>query len=370
MSINRSAYWNPELETLPWPAVEQWQAARIDKALPGIRERSDLYREKLGRLPGDLRLNDLATLQQLLFTQKDDVRAAQELATDNAPLGRNQAAPLVDIVQTLCSSGTTGKPLYYGLTRHDSDMFADAIANTWFTADLRPTDVVAHLVGLPMVAGGLAYADGFRRIGATLATTLFNLFLAAKTCGDRTDRSGERRHDGLARGCDRRDRVHDIRSPGLAHGALSVARSCSGGWHELRLRAHVAPHTLHRPYRRHDHLQGHERVSDCLARSDFSAVRRAGRTHAANLEGACRSGALRSPDCYRYRSVALGAACTMGRPGQTHRIGCSVPAAGQGERQCAQVWRIAQKRLQECPARGSGWHLRIRQWVTAVRLEG
>ncbi len=204
MSINPSAYWNPELETLPWPAVEQWQAARIDKALPGIRERSDLYREKLGGLPGDLRLNDLATLQQLPFTMKDDVRAAQELATDEAPLGRNQAAPLVDIVQTLCSSGTTGKPLYYGLTRHDSEVFADAIANTWFTAGLRPTDVVAHLVGLPMVAGGLAYADGFRRIGATLAwlggfpterilremrrlrcsavlaTTSFNLYLAGQ----------------------------------------------------------------------------------------------------------------------------------------------------------------------------------------------
>src|SRR4029078_1960023 len=27
---------------------------------------------------------------------------------------------------------------------------------------------VAHLVGLPMVAGGLPYADGFRRLGATL----------------------------------------------------------------------------------------------------------------------------------------------------------------------------------------------------------
>lgn len=52
--------------------------------------------------------------------------------------------------------------------RADAEMFADAIANTWYTGGVRPGDVVAHLVGLPMVAGGLPHADGFRRLGATL----------------------------------------------------------------------------------------------------------------------------------------------------------------------------------------------------------
>lgn len=97
------------------------------------------------------------------------MRAAQDAATDAAPLGENQCVPMHEIVQLLSSSGTTGQPLYYGLTRHDAEVFADAIAHTWFTGGLRPDDVVAHLVGLPMVAGGLPYADGFRRLGATLA---------------------------------------------------------------------------------------------------------------------------------------------------------------------------------------------------------
>ncbi|MGZ5748300.1 MAG: phenylacetate--CoA ligase family protein, partial [Caldimonas sp.] len=64
--------------------------------------------------------------------------------------------------------GTTGRPLYYGLTAGDVEVFADAVANVWFTAGIRRGDIVAHLVGLPMVAGGLPYADGFRRVGATL----------------------------------------------------------------------------------------------------------------------------------------------------------------------------------------------------------
>src|SRR5690606_13703363 len=76
--------------------------------------------------------------------------------------------PLEEIVQALSSSGTTGQALHYALTARDVEVFADAIANTWFTAGIRRNDVVAHLVGLPMVAGGLPYTDGFRRVGATL----------------------------------------------------------------------------------------------------------------------------------------------------------------------------------------------------------
>ena len=71
-------------------------------------------------------------------------------------------------MQAISSSGTTGRPLYYALTARDVETIGDAVANVWFTAGIRKDDVVAHLVGLPMVAGGLPYADGFRRIGATL----------------------------------------------------------------------------------------------------------------------------------------------------------------------------------------------------------
>lgn len=169
MGGDRGVYWNPQLETLSWPEVERWQAGRIEKALPGIRRRSGLYRELHAGLPAGLRIAGLGDLARLPFTTKEHVRAAQEAATDEAPLGLNQAAPSADIVQALSSSGTTGMPLYYGLTRNDVEVFTDAIANTWYTAGVRADDVVAHLVGLPMVAGGLPYADGFRRIGATLA---------------------------------------------------------------------------------------------------------------------------------------------------------------------------------------------------------
>ncbi|MEP7301953.1 MAG: AMP-binding protein [Caldimonas sp.] len=161
-------YWNPELETLAWPEVERWQAAQVTAMLPALRLRSRLYARLHAGLVDDLAVRAAADLAALPFTLKDDLRFAQQAASETEPLGENQAVPRADLVQVIASSGTTGRPLYYGLTARDVEVFSDAVANVWFTAGIRKGDIVAHLVGLPMVAGGLPYADGFRRIGAML----------------------------------------------------------------------------------------------------------------------------------------------------------------------------------------------------------
>lgn len=168
LSLPTEAYWNEALETRPWVEVERWQAPQIEAMLGPLRERSSLYAQLHADVPRALKLGSFADLAALPFTMKDHIRGAQERATDLQPLGGNQGVPTPEIVQVIASSGTTGAPMYYGLTAADVEVFTDAIANTWFTAGLRRNDVVAHLVGLPMVAGGLPYADGFRRIGATL----------------------------------------------------------------------------------------------------------------------------------------------------------------------------------------------------------
>lgn len=161
-------YWNEELETRAWPEIERWQAEQIAAMLGPLRRRSAMYARLHAQVPDDRALRSLDDLAALPFTLKDEVRAAQDAATDERPFGDNQGVPTADIVQAISSSGTTGRPLYYALTAADVEVFGDAIAQTWYTAGLRRDDVVAHLVALPMVAGGLAYADGFRRVGATL----------------------------------------------------------------------------------------------------------------------------------------------------------------------------------------------------------
>jgi phenylacetate-coenzyme A ligase PaaK-like adenylate-forming protein len=159
-------YWNAELETMPWAEVERWQAARIEAFVQALPGRSAMYARLLAGAPTSV--PGFAALSALPFTMKRDVREAQDHTSAEHPFGDNQGAPTRDIVQTLSSSGTTGRPMYYALTAADHDRWCDAIAQAWFTAGVRPDDLVAHLVALPGVAGGLPYADGFRRLGATL----------------------------------------------------------------------------------------------------------------------------------------------------------------------------------------------------------
>jgi phenylacetate-coenzyme A ligase PaaK-like adenylate-forming protein len=161
-------YWDEDIETLDWEKVEQWQVGQLGQQVESLRHRSAMYRQLLEDLPTDINFRAFRDLQRLPFTMKEDVRRAQDLSTADLPFGANQAVPTSDVIQILSSSGTTGAPVYYAMTAKDSSAAADATANTFYTAGVRRTDIVAHLVALPMLAGGLPYADGFRRIGATL----------------------------------------------------------------------------------------------------------------------------------------------------------------------------------------------------------
>ena len=163
-------YWDAELETAPWPEVLHWQAARAVPFVRALPERSEFHRARLGRAAGlPEHAAGFGFLADLPFTTKDEIRRSQAERRPGQPFGRHQGVPLLEVVQTLSSSGTTGEPVMFALTAADLEAWRDGIAAGFFTAGIRRDDVVAHLVGLPGVAGGLPYADGFRRIGATLA---------------------------------------------------------------------------------------------------------------------------------------------------------------------------------------------------------
>jgi phenylacetate-CoA ligase/benzoylacetate-CoA ligase len=108
-------------------------------------------------------------LEHLPFTTKDQLRQGQEEAPPGRPLGLQQAVPQEYVVQVVASSGTTGRPVLSGLTRRDQEIWGDAIATGFWTAGIRPDDVIAHLVNLPLHANGWPHADGLRRLGATVA---------------------------------------------------------------------------------------------------------------------------------------------------------------------------------------------------------
>lgn len=160
-------FWNEELETKPWKEVLEWQSNKIAHFVSALPSRSNFYREHLSK-NNTRELKTYEHLSDLPFTTKQDIRDAQAVLTPTEPFGRNQSVNQEEIIQSVCSSGTTGSPMYYALTRNDLDVWIDGIANTFYTTGIRADDMIAHLVSLPMVAGGLSYADGFREIGATL----------------------------------------------------------------------------------------------------------------------------------------------------------------------------------------------------------
>ena len=65
------------------------------------------------------------------------------------------------------STGTTGRPSFVGITRHDAAVWTDITARSLYTQDIRPQDIVLHATGLTMFVGGLPVKDALEHIGAT-----------------------------------------------------------------------------------------------------------------------------------------------------------------------------------------------------------
>jgi phenylacetate-CoA ligase/benzoylacetate-CoA ligase len=159
--------WDPEFDTKPWDELQAWQLAQLPDFLSGLARRSPFYTGRLAGIDAG-RAAEPQLWAQVPFTTKDDLRAGQQQAGTENMLGDLQGVEDAQISQVIASSGTTGTPVFFGLTEDDRLAWADSIANMFFTAGIRKDSVVALTTGMPLVAGGMPYADAIRRIGATL----------------------------------------------------------------------------------------------------------------------------------------------------------------------------------------------------------
>jgi phenylacetate-coenzyme A ligase PaaK-like adenylate-forming protein len=160
-------FWDPEFDTKPWDDLLTWQRSQLPHFLAALAGRSPFYASQLAGLDA-AGVAEPRLWAQVPFTTKDDLRAAQQQAGTENMLGDLQGVEDAQISQVIASSGTTGTPVFFGLTEDDRLAWADSIANMFFTAGIRKDSVVALTTGMPLVAGGMPYADAIRRIGATL----------------------------------------------------------------------------------------------------------------------------------------------------------------------------------------------------------
>lgn len=125
--------------------------------VPLFRQRMD----EMGLTPADIK--GVEDLSKLPFSYKKDLR-------DCYPYGLF-AAPMKDIVRVHASSGTTGKQIVVGYTRHDLDMWADCMARQIAAVGGGEDDFVQVSYGYGLFTGGLGAHGGAERIGATVIPT-------------------------------------------------------------------------------------------------------------------------------------------------------------------------------------------------------
>jgi phenylacetate-CoA ligase len=153
--------WNAKAECMDRGELRRLQSERLVHIVKYTYDNVEFYHRRMdeaGVSPEDIRGID--DIWKLPFMKKQDLR-------DFYPFG-TFAAPLKDIVRFHASSGTTGKPIVAGYTRHDLDCWSEATARCMAAGGLTDKDICQVAYGYGLFTGGLGAHDGASRIGAAV----------------------------------------------------------------------------------------------------------------------------------------------------------------------------------------------------------
>lgn len=166
---NEKKFWNEAIETMPAEKMKDLQWKRLKKQLKYNYQNSIYYREekfkKVGLTPDDVRSFD--DFQQIPVMTKDEHRRTQEesLQQFGHPYGLITCAPVEKIVRINSTSGTTGQPTLYTLTRNDIGVLNEMHCRKYWRCGLRPGNIVLQALSLSMFTGGLPLSDGLQAMG-------------------------------------------------------------------------------------------------------------------------------------------------------------------------------------------------------------
>jgi phenylacetate-CoA ligase len=157
-------YWNKEIETLSEDEYHFIQEKALFKELRYVWDNSSFYQEKLTRAGvelGDIR--GLEDLGKLPFTEKSELRDSQLAAP---PLGTYACVPIGKVKRVYSTSGTTGRPTYIGLTKHDIEVWKESATRGLWCMGLRPGSIVPLVVAPYFIAG--SYLDAIENVGTSV----------------------------------------------------------------------------------------------------------------------------------------------------------------------------------------------------------
>ncbi|UCH21086.1 MAG: AMP-binding protein [Deltaproteobacteria bacterium] len=159
-------YWNETIETMDPEKREQTIILpKLKAQLEYAYKHSSFYYKKwdaAGVNPDDIRsLNDFEAFP---IITKEDIRRDQ---MQNPPFGSNLCVSAKELARVKGTSGTTGKPTAFGISKGDMHRIAEAHARTMWGFGMRQEDIVFIGSFFSLYWGSWGALAGIERLGAT-----------------------------------------------------------------------------------------------------------------------------------------------------------------------------------------------------------
>jgi len=160
-----SKYWNKDLETMdPEEREKKIILPKLQAQLKYAYEKSSLYKKKWNAArirPEDIR--SLSDFEQIPLLSKEEIRQDQK---ENPPFGTNLCVSKIELARVQGTSGTTGKPTAFGISRGDMERIAEAHARTMWGFGMRQEDIVFIGSFFSLYWGSWGALVGVERLGA------------------------------------------------------------------------------------------------------------------------------------------------------------------------------------------------------------
>lgn len=161
-----SNFWNKELETMdPEEREQKVILPKLQAQLKYAYEKSPLYRRKWDSAsvkPEDIQ--SLEDFEQIPFLSKEEIRQDQR---ETPPFGSNLCVSLNDIGRVHGTSGTTGKPTVFAISKGDMERIGEAHARIMWGFRVRQEDIVFIGSFFSLYWGSWGALIGTERLGAT-----------------------------------------------------------------------------------------------------------------------------------------------------------------------------------------------------------
>lgn len=152
------------------PHIREIQLAKVIKLVQRLYDRKPFWRQWMddaGVKPDDIKSLDDFSRRIPVFDKAQRRRIFEACDGDMmAVVEQTIGAAVEDLRLMAATSGTSGDPTPYPITRNDTEWFSENLARVLWRIGVRPGSRLIHAFGLSMFLAGVPYAQFFEKSGA------------------------------------------------------------------------------------------------------------------------------------------------------------------------------------------------------------